>query len=68
MAKAYSTVYDKHANHPKKNLVDVVRERLAENENVKHLIIQGGSVDITNLNTKDNTYENMEQNQALLKN
>ena len=65
-AKAYSAVHDTVSNnakqaakYPTSNFTDVVQTQLGK-EDYKYLILQAGSVDITNLNTKDNPEEYME--------
>ena len=62
-AKAYSAVYDdvynkakKAAHFPKKNFLQVVPNEVVK-DSYEHLIIQAGSVDITNLNTEANPTE-----------
>ena len=59
-AKAYSSVHDDESNiakdaafHPNKNFTDVVRAEVAKDD-FKNLILQAGSVDITNLKTAKN--------------
>ena len=56
--KAYSSSYDIKTNevkvparYPERNFTDVIASNL-ENEHFDNLIVQAGSVDITNLNTK----------------
>ena len=58
-AKAYCSVYDdvtnvakQSAKFPSSNFTDVIPMELKKN-NYKTMILQAGSVDITNLNTKD---------------
>ena len=68
--KAYSSVYDIKKNsmkaaarYPDKNFTDVIAENL-ENEHFDNLIVQAGSIDITNLNTKidpTNNFDYFEQ-------
>ena len=65
-AKAYSSVHDtvenvaKHAaKFPKSNFTDVIPMELKK-DNYKTLIIQSGSVDISNLKTKDNPERHIE--------
>ena len=65
-AKAYSAVNDAVSNaakqaakYPSSNFTDVVKTQLGK-EDYKYLILQAGSVDITNLNTKDNPEEYLE--------
>jgi hypothetical protein len=59
-AKAYSAVHDTVSNnanqaaeYPTSKFTNVVQTQLGKKD-FKYLILQGGSVDITNLNTKDN--------------
>ena len=65
-ARAYSSLNDTEANEakqavrfPNKNFQDVTPAEL-EKDDYNTLILQGGSVDITNLNTKANQSQNME--------
>jgi hypothetical protein len=65
-ARAYSSVHDTVSNvakqaakFPNSNFTDVVKTQLGK-EKFKHLILQAGSVDITNLNTKDDPMQYME--------
>ena len=65
-AKAYSSVNDTVSNiakqapkFPASNFADVIPKQLNK-ENFKCLVIQAGSVDITNLKTKHNPSQNME--------
>ena len=65
-AKAYSAVFDDVANKakeaaffPQKNFLQVVPKEVTK-DNFDHLIIQAGSVDITNLNTAENANEYLE--------
>ena len=58
-AKAFSSVYDDTKNeakepskHPAANFKDVVAYEIAKNK-YKALVLQAGSVDVSNLNTKD---------------
>ena len=73
-AKAYSAVYDDETNKakkapsfPSKNFVDVVPSEVVK-DNYKHLILQSGSVDISNLNTSQNAEANLNyfQQQAVI--
>ena len=64
--KAYCSVYDTVSNvakqaakFPSSNFTDVVQTQLGK-EKFKHVILQAGSVDITNLNTKDDPMQYME--------
>ena len=64
--RAYSSVHDAKSNpakqaarFPNSNFRDVVPAAL-EKDNYQTLILQAGSVDITNLNTKDNQSKYME--------
>ena len=59
-AKAYGSVYDDASNvakqaarFPRSNFNDVVPAQLRKDD-YKTLVLQAGSVDISNLNTKDN--------------
>ena len=58
VAKAYSAVYDvgntakAAARYPSKNFKDVIPAELSK-DSYENLILQAGSIDITNLNTKD---------------
>ena len=65
-AKAYSSVEDTVSNkakqaarYPASNFTDVVHKQLGKDK-FKCLILQAGSVDITNLNTKDNPEQYIE--------
>ena len=65
-AKAFSSVYDnvstaakQAAKFPNANFADVIKAKM-EKENFKYVVLQAGSVDITNLNTKDNPEQYME--------
>ena len=65
-AKAYSSVHDnvenvakKPAKFPTLNFTDVIPNEL-EKDNYKTLIIQAGSVDISNLNTRDDPERHIE--------
>ena len=65
-AKAYSSIHDDESNiakqaarFPNANFTDVVRTKL-KNGNFKTLLLQAGSVDVTNLNTNENPEEYME--------
>ena len=65
-AKAYSAVHDsteniakKAARFPKSNFTDIVPAMLRKQE-YHSLLLQSGSVDISNLNTKDNPAEFIE--------
>ena len=49
--KAYSVVYDDGARYPEKNFTEVAKLEL-ENGEFDILLLQSGSVDITNLDTK----------------
>ena len=62
-ARAYSSVYDtvtnvakQAAKFPKSNFTDVVPKQL-EKDDYQTLVLQAGSVDVTNLNTKENPSE-----------
>ena len=59
--KAYSSNGDTTTGawFPKKNLTDVTKEALKPGNNYKHLVIQCGSVDITNIDTQINPLENL---------
>ena len=64
--KAYSAIYDDVSNaaknaakFPSKNFLQVVPNE-ATKENFEHLIVQTGSIDITNLKTNDNPENNIE--------
>ena len=63
IARAYSTVFDnvgtrakKAARNPAKNFKDIVPVEVKK-EPYEYLLLQGGAVDITNLNTKDKPKE-----------
>ena len=63
-AKAYAAIFDnvggrakKAARYPFKNFKDVVRKEL-EKGDIDYLLLQAGSADISNLNTKENPEEN----------
>ena len=65
-AKAYSSIHDTVQNaaknsprFPKSNYTDVIIAELNKDD-YQTLVIQAGSVDITNLNTKDNPTEYLE--------
>ena len=65
-ARAYSSVHDvvenvakRAARYPKSNFKDVVPAQL-KRDTYQTLILQAGSVDITNLNTKDNPEKHIE--------
>ena len=65
-AKAYSAVHDEVSNiakqapkFPAANFTDVINNKINKEE-FEYVIIQAGSIDITNLNTKDNPTEYME--------
>ena len=65
-AKAYSAVHDEVKNvakeaalYPMQNFLQVVPAEIVK-DNFKHLIIQAGCVDITNLKTKDNPNQYIE--------
>lgn len=65
-ARAYSSIHDtvensakQAAKFPKSNFTDVVPAQLNKDE-YKTLVLQAGTVDITNLNTKDNPSEYVE--------
>ena len=65
-ARAYSTIHDTvenpakyKAKFPKSNFAEVVPAQLSKDK-YQNLIMQAGSVDITNLNTKDNPSEYIE--------
>ena len=65
-AKAYSSVKDTVSNiakqaakFPDSNFTDVVQAKLKKG-NFRTLLLQAGSVDITNLNTRENTEQYME--------
>ena len=65
-AKAYSAVYDEVANvakhaayYPKKNFQQVIPNEVVKTT-FEHLIVQAGSVDITNLKTDVNPREHLE--------
>ena len=65
-AKAYSSTHETESNiakqapkFPDSNFLDVVRKNVNKG-NFKSLVIQAGSVDITNLNTMDDPEEHME--------
>ena len=64
-ARAYSAVYDtvenaakQKAKFPKSNFTEVTAQ--LRKEEYQTLVLQAGSVDITNLNTKDNPSEHIE--------
>ena len=64
--KAYSAVYDKESNiakeaayFPKTNFTDVVPAEVVKDD-FEHLILQAGSVDISNLKTSQNAEIHME--------
>ena len=64
--KAYTAVYDTETNeakHPAKfpaaNFHDVITNEVKK-RNFKHLVVQAGSVDISNLNTKNNPEKHIE--------
>ena len=64
--KAYAATFDNvgtqakaPAKFPKKNFTDVIPAEVKK-EPVDYLLLQSGSVDITNLNTKDNPKEKSE--------
>ena len=56
--KAYSSVSDDVARFPAKNFTDVTQAEL-EKEKIDILLLQSGSVDITNLETKSNPEKNL---------
>ena len=65
-AKAYSAVYDNESNvakqapkFPEVNFTDVVRRELDYGD-FKTLLLQAGSIDVTNLNTSENPEEYMD--------
>ena len=65
-AKAYTSVHDTTANvakqaakFPEQNFQDVIPDQLRKDA-FRYLIIQAGSVDISNLNTKDKPEEHFE--------
>ena len=65
-AKAYSSVFDEESNsakqaafYPNKNFLKVVPSE-AIKDNFEHLIIQAGSVDISNLKTDENPSKHIE--------
>ena len=55
--KAYSSVYDDKARYPAKNFTDVTQNELKK-EKFDFLLLQSGSVDISNLDTKSKPEEN----------
>ena len=64
--KAYSAIYDDISNEakdkakfPSKNFLQVVPCEVRK-ENFEHLVVQAGSIDISNLRTKDNPENNLE--------
>ena len=57
--KAYSSVYDNNARFPAKNFLDVTENEIKK-EQFDILLLQSGSVDITNLDTKSRPRENVE--------
>lgn len=64
--KAYTSVYDTERNvaksaakFPAANFNDVITNEIKKKD-FKHLVIQAGSVDISNLNTKENPEEHIE--------
>ena len=57
--KAYSSVYDKRARFPAKNFMDVTKQEVKK-EQFDTLLLQSGSVDITNLDTKSQPQEHTE--------
>ena len=57
--KAYSSVYDNEARFPAKNFKDVAQVELKK-EQFDILLLQSGSVDITNLDTKSNPDEHVD--------
>ena len=56
--RAYTAVEDKNARFPESNFSEIVWKNLEE-DNYKYLIIQGGSIEITNLNTQENVLNNI---------
>ena len=65
-AKAYSAIYDtienaakQAARFPRANFTDVIPAELKKDK-YHSLVLQSGSVEITNLNTKDNPAEYIE--------
>ena len=65
-AKAYSSIYDtvvnvakQAARFPRANFADVVPAQLSK-DNYNSLVLQAGSVDVTNLNTRDKPSEYIE--------
>ena len=57
--KAYSSVYDNNARFPAKNFLDVTENEIKK-EQFDILLLQSGSVDITNLDTKSRPRKNVE--------
>ena len=57
-AKAYSAIHDENSQFPNLNFLDVVEKELNEGS-FKALVIGGGSIDISNLDTKNNPDENI---------
>ena len=51
---AYSAVFDEQSKSPEFNLDDVVKNKLSEGKQFRNLVIQVGSVDITNIDTNTN--------------
>ena len=49
-AKAYAAIYDEHSHYPEKNFLDVLDRELKKGS-FKALVIGGGSVDISNMDT-----------------
>ena len=56
--KAYSATYDEKSNFPYENFLDVIDKELVD-KSYKSLVIGGGSVDITNIDTASNPEENI---------
>ena len=57
--KAYTAFYDEKARFPKKNFLDIINKELKDGS-YKNLVIGGGSVDITNLDTCTEPEKNIE--------
>ena len=60
-AKAYTAAPDPKAMFPNKNLIDVVDKHIQEKD-YKLILLQSGSVDITNINTQNDVLLNTESN------
>ena len=64
--KAYSSIYDKKAKWPKRNVKDVTEKALKqapENDKYEHVILSSPTVDITNLDTT--SIRPLDDNEAL---